>query len=51
MTQVALEGTGVYGKPIFNRLEGEFEVRLVNPRPIPFVPGGKTDVSCRMDRE
>jgi transposase len=43
---VALEGTGGYWKPIFNRLEGEFEGRLVNARPIPFVPGGKTDVKA-----
>lgn len=44
VTQVALESTGVYWKPVFNLLEGEFEVILVNARHIKFVPGRKTDV-------
>jgi transposase len=44
ITQVALESTGVYWKPIFNILEGQFEVLLVNARHIKFVPGRKTDV-------
>lgn len=42
--QVALESTGVYWKPVFNILEGEFEVVLSNAKHIKFVPGRKTDV-------
>jgi len=42
--QVALESTGVYWKPVFNILEGEFVVVLVNAKHIKFVLGRKTDV-------
>lgn len=42
--QVALESTGVYWKPVFNLLEAEFEVLVVNAKHIKFVPGRKTDV-------
>jgi len=41
---VAMESTGVYWKPIFNLLEGSFEVNLVNAHHIKQVPGRKTDV-------
>jgi transposase len=41
---VAMESTGVYGKPIFNLLEGQTEVLLVNPEHIKKVPGRKPDV-------
>lgn len=41
---VAMESTGVYWRPIFNLLEGDFEVLLVNPTHIKQVPGRKTDV-------
>lgn len=41
---VAMESTGVYWKPIYNLLEGEMDVLLVNARHIKFVPGRKTDV-------
>ena len=41
---VAMESTGVYWKPIYNILEGEFEVLLVNARHVKNVPGRKTDV-------
>lgn len=44
VTHVAMESTGVYWKPIFNILEGSFEVLLVNAKHIKFVPGRKTDV-------
>ncbi|MHB8629814.1 MAG: IS110 family RNA-guided transposase [Aggregatilineales bacterium] len=44
VTHVAMESTGVYWKPVFNLLEGEFEILLVNARHIKFVPGRKTDV-------
>jgi transposase len=43
-TQVAMESTGVYWKPIWNLLEGRFEVLLVNAQHIKAVPGRKTDV-------
>lgn len=41
---IALESTGVYWKPVFNILESEFELLLVNPRDLKHVPGRKTDV-------
>jgi transposase len=41
---VAMESTGVYWKPIFNILEADFEVILVNAKHIKNVPGRKTDV-------
>ena len=41
---VAMEATGVYWKPVWNILEGEFEVVLVNAQHIKRVPGRKTDV-------
>jgi transposase len=44
VTHVAMESTGVYWKPIYNILEGEFEVLLVNARHVKNVPGRKTDV-------
>jgi len=43
VTHVALESTGVYGKPVWNLLEGQFEVLLVNAQHIKAVPGRKTD--------
>lgn len=45
VTHVAMESTGVYWKPIFNVLESDFEVLLVNARMIKHVPGRKTDVA------
>ena len=44
VTHVAMESTGVYWKPVFNILEGEFKVLLVNAKHIKFVPGRKSDV-------
>ncbi len=41
---VAMESTGVYWKPIWNVLEGEMELLLVNAQHIKAVPGRKTDV-------
>ena len=41
---VAMESTGVYWKPIFNILEGHFDVMLVNAGRLKQVPGRKTDV-------
>jgi transposase len=43
-THVAIESTGVYWKPVFNILEGEMAVILVNARHVKAVPGRKTDV-------
>jgi transposase len=43
-THVALESSGVYWKPIWNLLEGQFEVLLVNAQHIKAVPGRKTDM-------
>jgi transposase len=44
VTHVAMESTGVYWKPIFNILENQFQVILVNAQHIKHVPGRKTDV-------
>lgn len=44
VTHVAMESTGVYWKPVFNLLEDDFEVLLINARHIKAVPGRKTDV-------
>ena len=43
-THVAMESTGVYWRPIWNLLEGQFEVLLVNAQHIKAVPGRKTDI-------
>jgi len=44
VTHVAMESTGVFWKPIYNVLEDDFEVILVNPHQCKQVPGRKTDV-------
>lgn len=44
VTHVAMESTGEYWKPIYNILEENFEVLLVNARHIKQVPGRKTDI-------
>ncbi len=43
-THVAMESTGVYWKPVYNLLEGSFELLLVNAKHMKAVPGRKTDV-------
>ncbi len=43
ITHIAMESTGVYWKPIYNILEEDFEIILVNARHIKNVPGRKTD--------
>ncbi len=53
VTQVAMEATGVYWKPVWAILEDDFELLLVNARHVKQVPGRKTDVSdaawlCRL---
>ena len=45
VTHVAMESTGVLWKPIWNILEGQFELLLVNPVELKRVPGRKSDVS------
>jgi len=45
VTHVAMESTGVYWKPIYNILESEFEVLVVNAQPMKHVPGRKTDIN------
>jgi transposase len=44
-TQVTMEATHVYWKPVWAVLEDEFELLLVNARHVKQVPGRKTDVS------
>ena len=53
VTQVAMEATGVFWKPVWYVLEDDFECLLVNARHVKQVPGRKTDVSdaewlCRL---
>jgi len=43
-THVAMESTGVYWRPIYNILEGGFELLVVNAQHLKAVPGRKTDV-------
>lgn len=43
VTHVAMESTGVYWKPVFNILEENFHIILVNARHLKNVPGRKTD--------
>ena len=44
VTPVAMESTGVYWKPVWNILEGQFEVVWVKAQPLTAVPGRKTDI-------
>lgn len=39
--QIAMESSGVYWKPVFHLLEGEFEIVLVNAQHMKAVPGRK----------
>jgi transposase len=43
-THVAMESTGVYWKPVYNILEGQFQLLVVNAQHLKAVPGRKTDV-------
>ena len=45
VTQVAMESTGVYWKPVYYLLEEGFTVLLVNAAHVKAVPGRKTDVA------
>jgi transposase len=44
VTHVAMESTGVYWKPLWNLLEDQFALLLVNARHVKAVPGRKTDI-------
>jgi len=44
VTHVAMESTGSYWKPIYNILEGGFELLVVNSSHMKGIPGCKTDV-------
>jgi transposase len=44
VTQVAMEATSVYWKPVWAVLEDDFELLLVNARHVKNLPGRKTDV-------
>ena len=43
-THAAMESTGSYWKPVYNLLEGSFELLVVNAQHMKAVPGRKTDV-------
>jgi transposase len=44
ITHIAMESTGEFWKPIYNLLEGQFEILVVNAQHVKTVPGRKTDV-------
>src|SRR3954453_8768724 len=44
VTEVGLESTGVYWKPVWNALEGRFGLHLCNPQHTRAIPGHKTDL-------
>jgi len=43
VTHVAMESTGVYWKPVWQTLEGHFQIILANPYQVKNIPGRKTD--------
>lgn len=45
LTHVAMESTGEYWKPVYNLLEDQFTVFVVNAYHVKHVPGRKTDVN------
>jgi transposase len=47
-THVVMEATGVYWKPVWHVLEGEFDLVLANAAHVKNVPGRKTDVNDAM---
>jgi transposase len=44
VTHVAMESTGIYWQPVYNLLEGHFQVWVVNAQHIKKVAGRKTDM-------
>lgn len=45
VTHIAMESTGIYWKPVYNILDGFFDIALANAQRIKNVPGRKTDVN------
>jgi transposase len=45
VTEVAMEATGVYWKPVYYALEDDFKLLLVNAQHVKNVPGRKTDTT------
>ena len=43
VTHVAMESTGVYWKPVWQALDGSFQLILANPFQVKNIPGRKTD--------
>src|SRR5215210_3164444 len=48
VTHVAMEATGIYWRPVFNALEDDFEVLLVNAAHVKNVPGRKSAWNGRL---
>jgi transposase len=44
VTDVGMESTGVYWKPVWNALEGRWRLHLCNPQHVRAIPGSKTDM-------
>jgi transposase len=44
VTTIGMESTGVYWKPIFNIMEGEFTIVLANAQRLKAIPRKKTDI-------
>jgi transposase len=45
VTHVAMESTGVFWKPVWHILDGQFELVLANARHLRHIPGRKSDVN------
>ncbi len=46
VTTLAIESTGVYWKGLYNLLEGQFEIVVVNPEHVKKLTGRKTDMAA-----
>lgn len=44
VTDVGMESTGVYWKPVWNALEGKWGLHLCNPQHVRVIPACKTDI-------
>jgi transposase len=44
VTDVGMESTGVYWKPVWNALEGKWGLHLCNPQHVRVIPASKTDI-------
>jgi hypothetical protein len=44
VTTIGMESTGIYWKPIFNVMEGEFKIVLANAQRLKTIPRKKTDI-------